>query len=157
MKITTIYLDLDGVLANFIDGINKLGYTKSELDNFPNKIWPKIYMKGSYFWKNLKLMPGAIKLYNACCKKVGINNVIILTAIPHTAASKTGKQLWCKKYFKFAKCICVKRTDKVLYANRHSLLIDDFYKNIDDFNQASGYSIHFISCNSTIKKLNELC
>ena len=33
LSIKKIYLDLDGVMVNFIEGLSKLGYTKDELNN----------------------------------------------------------------------------------------------------------------------------
>jgi hypothetical protein len=102
-------------------------------------------------------MPGAIELYNTCCQKVGSSHVIILTAIPHTLSSKVGKQEWCKIHFKYAKVICVKRSEKSQYANDHSLLIDDFSKNIEDFIKAGGHGLHYISSYLTIKGLKHLC
>jgi 5'(3')-deoxyribonucleotidase len=156
-KIKYIYLDLDGVMVNFMKGLSKLGYTIDELNHTPNKVWPKIYMEGSYFWKNLELMPGAALLYKACVEKVGSSNVAFLTAVPHTDASVVGKKAWCKLNFPTAKVFCVKRIEKKEFANENTLLIDDFSKNTNAFIKAGGQAIKFYTSHLAIKELNKLC
>ena len=157
LSIKKIYLYLDGVMVNFIEGLSKLGYTKDELNNEPDRVWPKIYMKGAYFWKNLKKMPGADELYLSCCQYVGKSNVCFLTAVPHTSSSIEGKRMWCKKNYPGVKVFCVKRIEKKEFAFDDTLLIDDFSKNTEAFIKAGGKAIKYINNNLTIKELAKIC
>lgn len=93
MKDWAVYLDLDGVMANYDEGIRLLGFNpdpakKNELnrsgskDPFKRKMYEAI--KGTEFYRDLPLMPGAIDLY----RLVKDANPIIVTAAPKFGATE---------------------------------------------------------------------
>lgn len=88
-----IYIDLDGVMADYSAGMVALGYdvdpTLKRRFNQSGTSHPlkrEMYerIKGTQFFHNLPLMPGAVSLYAACAAA----NPIILTASPKFGADE---------------------------------------------------------------------
>lgn len=87
-----IYLDLDGVLADYAAGIVNMGFEHDPSLNRSSHLLPgsgsarkrEMYeaVKGTTFYANLPLMPGAVDLYNACFPAYPV----ILTAAPKFGA-----------------------------------------------------------------------
>lgn len=88
-----IYLDLDGVAADYDGGIRRQGFKpdptkKNDLNrsgsNDPFKRAMYEAIKGTAFYRDLPLLPGAARLYRAIQRA----NPIILTAAPKFGASE---------------------------------------------------------------------
>lgn len=92
MKDFALYLDLDGVLASYDDGIRALGFqpdpSKKNLNrsgsNDPFKRTMYDAIKGTEFYRDLPMMAGAIELYQAVAEA----EPIILTAAPKFGATE---------------------------------------------------------------------
>lgn len=93
MKDFAIYLDLDGVLADYSTGLEQMGFTvdrsfKTDLNRHGTEHPLKRQMfeavKGTEFYRGLPLMPGAVDLYRACLDA----DPIILTAAPTFGATE---------------------------------------------------------------------
>ncbi|AFU86698.1 hypothetical protein D869_gp216 [Caulobacter phage CcrRogue] len=94
LKNYAIYLDMDGVLADFDEGIRRLGFKPDPLFNQSShamddeaNLWKQgMYdvIKGTTFFETLPFMPGAVDLYKAVAEA----EPIILTASPKFGASE---------------------------------------------------------------------
>lgn len=157
-----IYCDMDGVLADFLAGAEKvLGHhfnapyqENKEKFERKNKI-----AQTEEFWADLPVMKDALKLWNYI-DKYGAN---VLTAYAEwDENSKKGKIDWVKKHLhlsSMSRFHAVKREDKEKYATssgKKNVLIDDYEKNIKEFENAGGIGIHHINTKVTIMKLKEL-
>ena len=76
-------------------------------------------------------------------------------------ASKAGKEDWVQEHLKLPlqRFHAVKREEKKNYAmsgDKPNILIDDYEKNIVEFNAAGGIGIHHVNAKVTIMKLKEL-
>jgi hypothetical protein len=94
MKTYAIYLDLDGVMADYDAGIRRFGFTPDPALNRSAHLLPgsksekkrEMYeaIKGKHFYDELPFLPGAIQLYDY----VKDADPIILTAAPKFGAGE---------------------------------------------------------------------
>ena len=152
-----IYCDLDQVLVAFLDGAKKvLGSDFPTTDK--EERWRKINQtKG--FWADLDWMPGAKKLYQFIAK---YDPHVLSAYSSRDPNSRTGKMKWLKKHTKFkrAKIHLVMRSQKQAYAKNRdgepNILIDDYLKNIKEWEAKGGIGIHHTNVGKTITKLKKL-
>jgi 5'(3')-deoxyribonucleotidase len=151
-----IYCDLDEVLVDFMRGANAAvggDFVKMDADERWNKI---NQVKG--FWANLGWKPNAKKLHDFIIRY----NPHVLSA--HTGrdpTSKVGKMKWLKKNagFKRANIHLVLRSQKQSYAttdDKPNILIDDYIKNIREWEAKGGIGIHHTDVGKTISELKRL-
>lgn len=161
-----IFIDLDGVLANFELGVHNLGFNLEKIMNSnDNKkkgfLWSTI-RKNPDFWYNLELLEDALTLWDYFKNK----DVYILTGIPVTFGKedfekvKLAKVNWVKKHLnlnddKIICCITSKKPSFIV-PNHHNILIDDTTKNISNWLNAGGTGIIHKSTEKSIKLYNEL-
>jgi len=147
-----IFLDLDGVMADFGKGvINLLGQHPDRLD--PKEMWPAI-INADHFFLNLPKKKDADSLYN----HIKGNDIEILTGLPPAASNgKEDKIAWVKRNIsKNIKVNVVPAKDKQQFAEPHHILIDDQPKNIARWKAAGGIGILHKSTTQTVKKLKKL-
>lgn len=142
-----LFLDLDGVIVAFAEGVIKW----YDLDCTPEdfKEWGAIFnfFTGSEteFWQGLTdkfwVGLGFTKEAKRILTLVGPMKPCILTSPSHTSAGS--KQQWIKEnlpdYFKDGRYLI--GPAKHFGAHAESLLIDDSEENIDKFIEAGGYAI----------------
>lgn len=135
-----IYVDMDGVLANF-------DHEKDAVNRFKTE-------KG--FFKRLKPIKSNVKAFNELVKNN--YNIYILTASPNEQADKD-KIKWCEKHLNINKNRIItmrigqNKADFVMRPNQpYNLLIDDYNKNCFDFVNR-GYEAKQIRPYKTIKRL----
>ena len=152
-----IYCDLDEVLVDFLQSANSVvGGVFAKIDK--QERWAAINQtKG--FWKNLEWKPNAKRLYDFIIKY----DAHVLSAFTgRDPASKVGKMKWLKKNtsFKRANIHLVLRSQKKSYAKtkeeKPNVLIDDYDKNIKEWESAGGIGIHHTDVGKTINKLKSL-
>lgn len=157
----TIYMDMDGVLCNFLKSAAKV--TGRNLKNFEQwgeikkDEWQKITAAGSDFWANLEWLSDGKELWNY----IKGMNVEILSAYPvspqGTPNAIKGKKEWLKKNLPGIKKInLVKGIDKQKYAHTNAILIDDSGRNIKQFKAAGGIGILHKNTKDTIAQLKKV-
>jgi len=152
-----IYCDLDEVLVDFIGAADAAvggNFAKADKEtrwNIINQI------KG--FWTNIGWKPNAKRLYDFIIKY----DAHVLSAFTgRDPTSKVGKMKWVKKNteFKRANIHLVLRSQKKSYAKtkeeKPNVLIDDYDKNIKEWEAAGGIGILHTNVGKTINKLKGL-
>ena len=158
----TIFLDMDGVVADFdtfVSGLlgRPIGWHNSKGD-LSIEEWAKISAVDRLYY-HLPLMPDATKLV-AYVKSLSTRfNVQFLTAIPRRTTVPTArddKQAWVDKYFPGMRMdIGPYSHDKQKWCMPGDILIDDRPSNIEEWRRAGGFAIfHQGDVDETIKILN---
>lgn len=150
-----IYLDLDGVLADFDKRADQLlgpehTYLATKED------WDILRQKDPEFFLNLDLMPSARELWKYVKELVegSSHDLKILTALPFRAdwpEVKDHKRKWVRKHF--CKDIEVLfgpfSRDKQKHCKPGDILIDDREDNINAWNEAGGIGVLYKDPKST--------
>lgn len=161
-----IFVDMDGVLADFDAGLRQRGCKqdiKTYLTPFKERTPEQRQiardveecMKTKGFFKSLPMMEGADKLWKA------IDTPYVLTALPALDCDKRvaeEKITWISKHFgkkATERVITCLRSEKQKYAFGN-ILIDDIKRNCDEWEAAGGKAILFVNYKQAIKELNEL-
>ena len=151
-----IYCDLDEVLVDFIRGANAAvggDFVKMDKDERWNKV---NQTKG--FWPNLGWKPNAKRLHDFIIR---YNPHVLSAYTGRDPTSKVGKMKWLKKNtsFKRANVHLVLRSQKKSYATTNkkpNILIDDYDKNIREWEAKGGIGIHHTDVGKTISELKRL-
>jgi hypothetical protein len=103
-------------------------------------------------------MPGAKRLYQRISK---YDPYILSAFTPKDSRSRNGKIKWVLKNTRIPKShvIVVQRAEKQSYATQNgevSVLIDDYIKNIKEWENRGGIGVHHTDVNRTLKELTNL-
>jgi len=161
-----LYLDMDGVLADFESVAQKLLKAK----NFPNlsdnhwvknpgELWEYL-ISSKNFWENLPMLPEGKRLW----RYVREYKPNILSAYPdfYQKEAVEGKKKWLELHIgssNLGTINIVSRKEKAKFAMSHgkqNVLVDDFVKNIVEFNAAGGIGIQFINSTQAINQLKSI-
>jgi len=153
-----IYLDLDGVLADF-DGSVKRHTGKYPHEQSDDEMWKSVE-KDEHFYSKLEKMPGADDFYTNILA-IATNNgytVKILTAIPRKSTMPEAgpdKIKWVKKHFGDIEVkLGPYSKDKWKHADPNDILIDDRKSNIDEWKKkGNAIGILFKNSNDAISNL----
>ena len=147
---------MDGVLCNFMKAADyAVGGDFVTTDS--KERWMKINQTRG-FWENLEWMPGAKRLY----QKIMRYDPYILSAFSgRDPTSKNGKLKWLEKNTDFKKrnILLVMRSQKQKYATTNgkpNVLIDDYDKNIKEWESKGGIGVHHTNVSKSIGQLNRL-
>ena len=156
-----IYFDMDGVLADFLLGVKETtgkDFTAPQMvDGAKAEIKNEIH-QNSRFWNTLKPMDG-MDVFKYCRK---YNPQILSAYAKWDKNSIPGKYDWCKRNLRLprTRVNLVQRAEKADYATnregRPNILIDDYIKNIREFEDRGGIGIHHINKDRTIAELKKL-
>ena len=147
-----LYVDLDGVLVDFIKGYKELtGIDISGSFHDDPEFWKPIDNAGIKFWENLDWKKDGRKLWNYIEKY----NPEILSSPSKKNESRIGKRNWVKGEMPGAHLILRTSEHKKDFASPEAILIDDRKPNIDDWKGAGGIGILHKSADDTIKQLKE--
>ena len=158
---TTIYLDMDGVVADFDEyAARTLGIPPSS-GVYPHEVWYKL-ASNARLYRDLVKTPYADELVFQCSVIAKRQNFDLkfLTAVPKgndVAWSFYDKMVWAQNYFPgipvmfgpFSK-------DKWQHCKPGDILIDDRASNIEEWRAASGFGILHKDYESTKATLIEL-
>jgi hypothetical protein len=151
-----IYCDMDMVLVNFMKAADD-AVGGSFVSTPKDKRWTMVnQVKG--FWANLEWMPNAKRLYDFIIRY----DAHILSAFTgKDPTSKVGKMKWLSKNTKFKRgnIHLVLRSHKQKYATTNgepNILIDDYKKNIVEWEAKGGIGVHHTETGKTITELKRL-
>ncbi|MDQ3099920.1 MAG: hypothetical protein M3R08_00915 [Bacteroidota bacterium] len=148
-----IYLDLDGVLADFDRGAAKvLGMAPKDFEAMygPGIFWKKLAGTQD-FYDQLELMPDALELYSA----VEHLGPIILTGLPRGNWAEPQKRNWAERHFPGVKVITTTAALKNEHCDPGDVLVDDRDKYRSLWEEAGGIFIHHRSARQSINELRD--
>jgi len=175
-----IYLDMDGVLADFDEGCRLRGVSNDHsFLHIPHEQWSNEQvelekevercMRTKGFWANLPMMKDAIVLIDYVNR---IGKLKVLTARPRfddiADMVKQEKEYWLNENLGIwaDNTICCLRHEKQNYAIEHldtayedvwfqNILVDDLEANCEDWASAGGIAILHTSAQESIKELKK--
>ena len=155
-ELPDIYCDMDQVLCNFMKGADEA--VGGSFVQAPKDIrWGKINQtKG--FWANLEWMPGGKRLWHFISR---YDTYILSAYSGRDPNSKNGKLKWLAKNTKVKKgnINLVVRSHKQKYAmtdGKPNILIDDYAKNITEWENKGGIGVHHTDTAKSIAELKRL-
>jgi hypothetical protein len=160
MKVTKLYLDMDGVLCNFEKRFTDL-YGKDALGSRDRKNfttnWPNFIMDGNF--ESLEWFPGGKELLDFIQNETDWEVEILSSSGGEKFHSEVAAQkvMWlCDKGIPYKANIVPGRKHKTAYATPETILIDDTEDIIVNFNAAGGVGILHKDINETLAKLRTL-
>jgi len=149
-----IYLDCDGVLADFdthfrniFDGIEPGDY---EAKVGGKIFWASIQHRDPNFFENLPLMVDAEFLHDFCDPY----RPVILTGCPKGGWAEMQKIKWAQKYFPGTPMVTCMARDKRKFCRSGDILIDDRTKHAQKWQDAGGVFVHHKNADESIQVLN---
>lgn len=149
-----IYLDMDGVLADFVQHTTNLGIPNNFQWFDPRETWTRKTWQGEKtkmdamhsngFWITMPVCPGALILWDAVPK----SQRAVLTAKPHSmspALVAWEKFAWINKNLgdlPYDRFVCCTRDEKMQYA-LGNILVDDDYRTCSSWRAAGGQAVHY--------------
>ena len=157
MAIDRIFLDMAGVLCDWVGGVCKLlgvdqatiesewtddGDICPQLGVSMDELWAAIDATGSVFWSSLRPYPWALDLWNLC---ESIAPTVVLTSPSWHPSSLSGKLEWMNEHLgrggPFRRYLI--GPEKAACAGPGKVLIDDRRKLCGDFMEAGGRALLF--------------
>lgn len=158
-----LYVDLDGVLADFMTGASKdLNFPVDEArlgtDNkYRNMFWKKVRefsSNGGELWRHLDKMPDADVLWNYVKQ---FNPTILTAAGDPKYNADPQKRAWIQDNLGDVPTIVVQTSkEKASLAGPDSILVDDRAKSIDPWTAAGGKGVLHTSAANSIAQLKKL-
>jgi 5'(3')-deoxyribonucleotidase len=139
--INKIFVDMDGVLADFVKGVEGPKYLNGPLTCEQDYDSKKIQFAFKGLFRDLPIMPGMARLIKEV--KQTTNHWEILTASGDLARKLVVRDK-------------LKGRDKAVFARPNHVLIDDRKDNIEAWEQAGGIGILHTDADDTINQLNKL-
>jgi hypothetical protein len=147
-----LYLDCDGVLADFDAGAEKLlGLKPRAFEQRHNigKMWARL-ASAPDFYATLPMMPGARELFDA----VRHLDPIILTGLPRGNWAAPQKVRWAAEHFPGTRIITCMARDKRDHAKEGDVLVDDTLKYKHLWEEAGGIFVHHRTVPETLRELD---
>lgn len=151
-----VYLDCDGVFADFVTGIlAAMDYPYEGIDKWP---WGRVFdifpligtnwteaskLCTADFWANLPWMPDGMAIYKEVFERFHVKETMLLTKPMDNDESYTGKPQWVSEHMSLLRRrIVPTHVAKSEFAyDFNCLLIDDSQDNVEAFGMAGGAAI----------------
>jgi hypothetical protein len=149
-----LYLDCDGVLADFDRGATELlGMPPRAFENQRGigAFWREL-ARHPDFYGTLPLMPDAMRLFDS----VRHLDPVILTGLPRGRWAAPQKVRWAARHFPGTRILTVIAVNKRNHAQQGDILVDDQLKRTHLWEEAGGIFVHHIDVGSTITRLAAL-
>ncbi len=146
-----LYLDCDGVLADFDKGATAvlgLHPRAFEKRHGLGRFWQKLASAPDFYF-GLPLMEDAMELFEA----VKHLNPIILTGLPRGNWAADQKVRWAAKHFPGTKIITTMARDKRDHAREGDVLVDDQLRHRHLWEEVGGVFIHHRNARETLAEL----
>lgn len=158
-----IYLDMDGVLVDFIGGALKIhGWTRESylramtlgewdlvkpMGMTEDEFWGPIHNAGERFWVDLRPLPWINEIIDLA-KSLG--DLWIMTSPTGHPTSYSGKIQWLQNWFgrEFNRIILT--SEKHFLAQENTLLIDDREETVQNFAKAGGDAVVFPTLHNSL-------
>lgn len=152
MNIRKLYFDMDGVIVDFMGGVEELCGIPAKDQSFASvhqddAMWEKI-KEVEHFYYKLKPIPGMVEFVKNTFEKYG-DDCQILTGIPKPRRgvlhADEDKRRWIAEYISptIKVNVCFKEEKKNFVDGPGCVLVDDLQANIDDWKTAGGIGILF--------------
>lgn len=148
-----LYLDCDGVLADFDKGATAvLGLPPRAYENRHGlkRFWQELAQAPDFFF-GLPLMPDAMELFEA----VRHLRPVILTGLPRGNWAADQKVRWVAHFFPGTRIITTMARDKRDHAREGDVLVDDQVRHKPHWEEVGGTFIHHRSARQTIVELKQ--
>jgi hypothetical protein len=149
-----LYLDCDGVLADFDRGAARiLGAPPQVFEKRHGlpEFWRRL-ARHPDFYATLPLMPDAMILFDA----VRHLDPIILTGVPRGQWAAPQKIRWAAEHFPGTRIITCLAADKRRHARDGDILVDDTLRYRELWEKAGGIFVHHRDAATTIAELRRL-
>jgi len=146
-----IYLDCDGVLADFETSAQTiLGMPSDAFEDLrgAGQFWKRLAAADGFF-ERLDLLPDARELYEAVKAKAPI----ILTGMPHGTWAEPQKRAWAARNFPGVPLIATTAALKREHCHPGDVLVDDREQHRHLWEDAGGLFIHHRSARESIQAL----
>ena len=158
---TTLYLDMDGVVADFDQYAARTMGVLPASGIYPPEVWYNL-ASNSRLYRDLLKTEYADRLV-AECEDLALTkeyNLLFLTAVPKGNDVKWSfydKVTWAQKYFPgIAVMFGPYSVDKWQHCQPGDILIDDRISNIEQWRVAGGIAIHHTNIDATLYELSKL-
>ena len=132
----SLFLDVDGVLADFDGGFRAItGLTPEEFEHAHGKgaFWKTIAKSGDFYFK-LELLPGAREMVET----VRHLSPTLLTGLPIGKWAAPQKVRWAKKHFPELEIVTCMARDKWRYGKPGDVLVDDSLRAKEPWEERAG-------------------
>lgn len=146
-----LYLDCDGVLADFDKGASLvLGLPPRAFEKRHGlgRFWQKLASAPDFYF-SLPLMPDAMELFEA----VRHLNPVILTGLPRGNWAADQKVRWAAEHFPGTRIITTMARDKRDHARAGDVLVDDQERHRDRWEEVGGIFVHHRNAAATLTEL----
>lgn len=153
-----LFLDMDGVLVNWVRGAHELHNLPWDDNNWPYAIGPDgwdfyknelafpsfdTFAKdmGYDFWNELEWMPDGKRIIEVCEQIIGKDCVYLLTAPCHTPGTVEGRLSWISREMPNYRNRVLVGDCKEAIAGPKSILVDDWERNVKRWREAGGLAV----------------